>query len=203
MNNTLYIVRHAETIFNIEKKIQGCSDSPLTEHGKTQAIKLANNFIGKKIDIVFSSPLGRSIETTNIICNKSGIDNYIVEQNLKEIDLSPWEGKLFAELIIDKSESGYYTYKTNPSCFIPTGGESLFDLIDRVFPTVQNIVKCNSNKNIIVVTHEICIRAFLVKFFNEHINNIWEYTLPTCSVSAFSLDNDKIIKCHDIGKMLY
>jgi len=198
--SNLFLVRHAETEFNVKKNIQGCSDSPLTEYGKMQAANLAGHFSIQKIDFIFSSPLGRAIETTKIICSKSGIDNYIIEQNLKEINLSPWEGKSSSELLLDKSKSGYYTYKTNPSCFAPIEGESLFDLIERIFPTIQDIVKSYPNNNIIIVTHDVCIRAFLVKFFNKHINSIWEYSLPTCSVSTFSLDNNKITKCLGIGK---
>ena len=74
MTNTIYLVRHGQTEWNIKGKTQGHGNSNLTEKGKTQAMELAEAMVKYPIDYIYSSDLGRAIETAEIIGDKFNLD---------------------------------------------------------------------------------------------------------------------------------
>ncbi len=87
----IHIIRHGETEWNVKGKWQGHKDSPLTQLGKTQAHKVKNS-ITEQIDIAYSSPSNRAIDTAQIILN--GTNQPIkTTPELKEISVGIWEGK--------------------------------------------------------------------------------------------------------------
>ncbi|MDX2273745.1 MAG: histidine phosphatase family protein [Cyanobacteriota bacterium] len=93
------IVRHGESTFNIEKRIQGRSDQAvLTNHGQTQAQAVAQALAPLPIHLAFSSPLQRAQRTAQIIlAERDGIP-FVSTDLLREIDLTAWEGLTFAEV---------------------------------------------------------------------------------------------------------
>ena len=82
-----YFVRHGQTVWNVENKICGATDSPLTEHGRQQAAETGKNIVGSgiKADEILYSPLSRAADTAKIISEMSGIpcreEPRLIEQN--------------------------------------------------------------------------------------------------------------------------
>ena len=82
-----YFVRHGQTVWNVENKICGATDSPLTEHGRQQAAETGKNIVesGIKADEILYSPLSRAADTAKIISEMSGIpcreEPRLIEQN--------------------------------------------------------------------------------------------------------------------------
>jgi len=97
----IFLVRHCESVGNVEKKLQGWFDSPLTEQGKLQAEELARMLSGRGIRHVYSSPLHRAMDTARAIAAGSGCRVEELEL-LKEIDVGSGEG-----LTIDEVESRF------------------------------------------------------------------------------------------------
>ena len=91
MANTFYIVRHGQTNWNILGKTQGHGNSDLTEKGENQALELAKAIKEYPIDFIYSSDLGRAVQTAEIIGNTIGVD---VEETpaLREMGFGDWEG---------------------------------------------------------------------------------------------------------------
>ena len=125
----LYVVRHGETLANIQKKVSGDKESPLTKKGICQAKELGLKFSGIDFDIVFSSPLLRAIDTARCITNKTvHIDNRLIERNY---------GMNEGKLIEDTNPYELWDYNLNIDKY---ENETVKDLLKR---TAQNIFNVN------------------------------------------------------------
>lgn len=151
----LYFIRHGQTQYNIERKLQGNTvDSPLTQEGIEGAKKVGERLSNVKFDCIYSSPLKRTLDTTAYIMEKNQYGGKLKPlDGLKEMGFGDWEGKTLAS-VSDSSEIENlrkYPDKYDPSSF---SGESYRDVIKRGKQTVETIVKENPNaKNILVVSH--------------------------------------------------
>jgi probable phosphoglycerate mutase len=96
----MYLTLHGQTEWNVERRVQGHRDSPLTELGRQQAVNVGRVLRGQRVDGIVSSPLGRTMETARIIATELGLDTRtIVEEGLlKEVSLGQWEGFTHAEV---------------------------------------------------------------------------------------------------------
>jgi broad specificity phosphatase PhoE len=110
----ILLVRHGESTFNVENRIQGRSDlSRLTPSGEAQAQRLAEALTGIPLDYVYSSPLSRALDTAHILLKeRAGVPLFISEQ-LREIDLTEWEGLTFAE-VKEKYPEEYSRWRYRP-----------------------------------------------------------------------------------------
>lgn len=87
----IYLVRHGQTDWNLERRVQGREDIPLNEKGRGQAVKLADSFDGIKLDAIFTSPLIRAVETAKVLAERQKID-ICIEPDLIERDYGEWSG---------------------------------------------------------------------------------------------------------------
>lgn len=107
MSKSIYLLRHGQTTFNAQQRLQGHCNSGLTELGKEQASMIGasiNRKIGnKKHWAVYCSPLGRAIETANIVCKELGIDSSLIttDERLKEFNLGDWEKCFIPDLVLN------------------------------------------------------------------------------------------------------
>ena len=80
----LYLTRHVKTLYNQEERYQGLSDSPISHEGQEQLKKFVSFFFTKQLDVVYSSPLKRSVTTASIISQACKIP-LIIDSEFKEI----------------------------------------------------------------------------------------------------------------------
>jgi broad specificity phosphatase PhoE len=93
---TLLLVRHGETDWNAEGRLQGHTDTPLNELGRRQARTLADEVAGDGIEAVYSSDLARARETAEIVAERLGLA-VVLDPDLRERDWGTWEGLTGAE----------------------------------------------------------------------------------------------------------
>ena len=93
---TLLLVRHGETDWNAEGRLQGHTDTPLNDYGRRQARTLADELAGEPIDAVYSSDLARARETAEIVGGRLGL-TVVVDPGLREKNWGSWEGLTPAE----------------------------------------------------------------------------------------------------------
>ncbi len=153
----IYLVRHGETVFNKQLKIQGSGlDSPLTSQGEEQAKKLSerlklSNF---NCDLIFSSPIGRALQTADMVT--SYLDKEIIQDALlKEINCGEVEGALISSIEPQKLEK----LRVSPSEKYP-GGESVEDVIIRAKEFLGKL-ESYSDKSILIFSHGNFIRCFI------------------------------------------
>lgn len=163
----IYLVRHGETVWNVEKRLQGWKDSPLTENGLRNAERLAERLDGTRIDRIFSSDQRRALTTAEIIAKDRSIPIEILS-SLRELNFGSWEGMTISE-IEDKYPLEYNTYKNNPDKYISTDGESIGQLFDRAAKALKHIQSCGE-ENVLVVTHGVTIRALMTIVSGQGMN---------------------------------
>ena len=88
---TLLLVRHGETDWNAEGRLQGHTDRPLSDYGRRQARRLAEELEGEELEAIYSSDLARAHETAEIVGERLGLP-IVLEPGLREKDWGTWEG---------------------------------------------------------------------------------------------------------------
>jgi len=131
----LLLVRHGETDWNAEGKLQGHTDRPLNDYGRRQAQALADRLAGESIDAVYASDLSRARETAEILGEQFGLA-VVVDPDLREKNWGNWEG-------LTSEERLHVEFK----------GETSEAHRDRTLSAVQRIVERHPDGRIVVVTH--------------------------------------------------
>ncbi len=104
MEQMIYLLRHGETTYNTQGRYQGQLDSPLTERGREQVqqnARMLKSLIGDVDDwTILSSPMGRAMQSTAILCETLGYDGNRVRQDprLTEVAVGQWAGLTMAEI---------------------------------------------------------------------------------------------------------
>lgn len=156
----IYLVRHGETDWNLENKIQGQTDTHLNENGRKQAQELAEKISLELCGIgsIYTSKKVRALETARIIGDKLSITP-VVQQGLEEICLGKWEGYTWKQVREVFSEE-YQNWHQNRRYQIPPEGESYQQLLNRLLPALDDIVK-KEKRDILVVTHSAVIMTLM------------------------------------------
>jgi probable phosphoglycerate mutase len=157
----IYIVRHGETIWNLEERRQGRDDSPLTETGIEQAkslgLRLRNEFNDENSVQIVSSPLGRAKSTALIIAKHLCINESDVsaEPLLTELDVGTWEGMTNEQ--VDEMFPGERKHRNrNRWEYVYPCGESYEALFNR---SMRWLAKIPEDSVVIAVTHEMISRT--------------------------------------------
>lgn len=163
---TLYLVRHGETEWNVKRIIQGHLDSPLTEKGVKQVEDTAQELKHISFDAIFSSDLPRAFRTAEII----KLERELVVQTselLRERNHGKYEGvnvDKYREILKDKlEEANKLSEEKRRSFKISAEIESDEELTTRFITKLREIALAFSNKTVLVVSHGVSLRTFLVK----------------------------------------
>lgn len=149
----LVIVRHGETEWNRERRIQGYhADSALTAAGEAQAAALAGRLAREGIDALFASDLGRTRSTAHPIGQATGVAP-VHDPGLRERSYGIFEGRTFAE-IQEHYPAEYGRIMARDPDYAAPGGESALQFRDRVLATLERIAVNCLGKRAAVVTHQ-------------------------------------------------
>ena len=192
MTNTIYLVRHGQTNWNILGKTQGHGDSNLTKKGREQAIQLADSMIKYPIDYIYSSELGRAIETAQIIGDKLNLD-VVSTPALKEMGFGKWEGLLIKEIQEHYSDI-YKTWRNEPHLAQIPEGETLHIIKERTDKFLKEINDKYDGKHIVLVTHSVTARVILLSLLNSSLENIYKISQSNTALN--------IIEFRDYGPVV-
>ena len=145
----LIFVRHGETAYNSENRLQGQLDIPLNARGREQARTICGtlrSLVGREIDSLeeaqafFASPLVRARETMEIARDAMGLEpeRYRLDPVLKELSFGVWEGLTWSEIEV-KDAKGLGARRKDRWAFVPEGGESYAMLADRLCPWLDGL----------------------------------------------------------------
>ena len=144
-------IRHGETAWNVDTRIQGQLDIGLNATGRWQAQRAALALAGETIAAVYSSDLLRAWETALSVANAIG-QNVVTNEGLRERGFGVFEGKTFAEIGEKWPEQALLWRRREPT-FAPEGGESLLLFRDRILETVDTLASPHLGQQIVVVAH--------------------------------------------------
>ena len=153
------LIRHAQTVWNREKKIQGHSDSPLTADGEKQASSWGQILSPFSWDRILASDAGRARATAEIINAFLNLP-LTIDSRLKEQDWGQWVGKTVrqieaeAQQVLDEQVNAGWDFR-------PPGGESRRSVLKRSQLALQAAAQRYSGEKLLVVTHEGIVKSLI------------------------------------------
>mgnify|MGYP006266919277 CR=1 FL=1 len=147
----ILLIRHGETDWNKEKRLQGHLDIGLNDTGIEQARLLGRVLSKEKIDLAYSSDLSRALATANAITQHHDIPVYL-DRSLRERCYGEIEGMTYAE-IEEKLPDNHKAWHGRNVDFRPNKGESLRDFYERVAQGATRIAKSHLGQTIVMVAH--------------------------------------------------
>jgi broad specificity phosphatase PhoE len=155
----LYMLRHGETAWNIERRMQGTKNSNLTERGRSQAVAMGRALKAELArepspTVFLRSPLGRTVETSLIVGSELGLEagKWRDDPRLAELAYGAWEGKSWKEIEVDRPNA-LADWRADPHGFVPPGGESHVDLRRRSAAVLADITQ--SATRTVVIGHGV------------------------------------------------
>ncbi|MFO7568813.1 MAG: histidine phosphatase family protein [Smithellaceae bacterium] len=185
----LILVRHGETLWNREGRIQGTSDIELSGAGIRQAEQLAGALKDAPIDAIHASPLMRAYRTAEIINQFHGL-TIETHPELIEMDQGDFEGLSFKELMACEKEF-INRWIADPSCVKMPRGESLIELQNRAWPPVSDMI--DRAKNTLVVSHNFTIAAILCRLRNISLSAFRSACVGTASQTVIRFEQGEPI----------
>lgn len=188
----LYIIRHGETVWNTEGRLQGHVDKELNENGIRLARLTAEKIRDIPFDLVISSPLKRALQTARIVTEGREIP-ILTDERIEEISFGEWEGlscsKDHYELPNEFRMFFADPYNYQP----PKGGESIAQLMERTRQFYEEL--CDNadyaDKNILIAAHGCSSRALLNQVSLD-ASGFWRGKVPpNCSISVIEVCNHK------------
>jgi broad specificity phosphatase PhoE len=190
----IYLVRHGETYWNAEGRIQGQKQTDLTPKGIEQSKWLAEYFKSKKIDRIVCSGLIRSQKTAaqvNVYYNLQ----LEINPKINECSWGKWEGLTHAE-VRERFPDEYNSRKENIWYFRPQYGESYDDLFDRLYPVASEFATMAVTENLLVIAHAMVNKVLLGIFLDLPVEEIVKITHPNDTVYLISRNSDEWIVKH-------
>ena len=144
-------IRHGETAWNVDTRIQGHLDIPLNDTGLWQAQRVAAALAGEPIAAVYASDLKRAHTTAGAIAQTVGL-SVVAHIGRRERSFGVFEGKTFTEIDMAWPEDARAWRKRVPE-WAPEGGESLLVLRERILQTAQALARQHMGEQIVLVAH--------------------------------------------------
>ncbi len=163
MSVLLHLVRHGESTFNAEERIQGQSDAPLSDLGRRQSEAVAKALAEAPIEAVYSSPLSRALATARPIAEKHGL-KVQTDPRLMELDAGVFEGQLRSDLA-NVYPAEFAHWLAGDEDFAIPGGESRRQLTIRGCEAIHAIAAAG-HREAAIVTHggllSVAVRSLLI-----------------------------------------
>ncbi len=183
----IILIRHGETDWNLERRIQGgSSNPPLNAKGREQAESLAQRLEEEEIQAIYSSPLQRGLDTARVIARYHKIE-VAIEPSLREIEAGELEGVTLAELGRHFSELLIQNAGDNIFPRVP-GGESLPEVQQRGWGAVQSLAEKHPDGALVLVSHYFVILSIICLVLGLPLSQISRLRLGTGSISIINLD---------------
>ncbi len=187
----LILVRHGQTDWNKNGRIQGELDIPLNADGRRQIQAILSGLAHlkgvKNIDALYSSQLSRSWETAEEIGKIFGLKVKRLKE-LNELNQGVWQG-LLEKLIMKRYKKLYAIWKESPLATKPPKGEGLKEASDRVIDSVKEIVGRHKGQAVCIVTHEIVSALIKSHYKKTDINKIWQNLPKNASLEVIEVKN--------------
>jgi alpha-ribazole phosphatase/probable phosphoglycerate mutase len=182
---TVDLLRHGELEGGV--KYRGLVDDPLTATGRT-AMNSVWAEVKPEIDLIVSSPLSRCLGPTSEWAKQAGIE-CISDERIAEMHYGEWEGLTSGE-IMTRYPGILERWRTNPERVQVPGGESVFQLRDRIAEFWSDLCKAHDGKHLLVVAHSGSLRMLIAHVLNAPIIATRHMQMPYACWSRISHHNE-------------
>lgn len=161
MKSKIFIVRHTETVGNVEKRLTGRQDYEITNRGKILVDELTDHFKNIKFDRIYASTSQRTVKTVEKLAELNGI-GVEEKEELCEMYFGIYDGWKWEEVDRVNPQVKLNQNKTNEILGIPNQ-ENTDDVANRIYECILNLARQNEGKTILICSHGVAIEAFLRK----------------------------------------
>lgn len=187
----IYLIRHASTPWNELGLWQGVVDTELSEKGIEEAKRVAEFFKGKKVDLIFSSPMRRALQTAQIISREIGYGGeLLIDHRLRECEIQLWNGMTTEELLKAYPDEFFEWFNNLDSSL--DGVESLKSVQERMYDFVEHLMLQFPVDDVIIVSHAIALRMLISKVLGITPPNHINFGLDNASVTILESNSRKL-----------
>jgi len=200
LSTTLYLVRHGETDWNVQGRLQGHVEVPLNEKGRLQARSIACWLADKNINVLYSSDLIRARETAETIGLRIG-KTPILDQRLREVNTGTWSG-CYTRDLMEAQTTAWRTWRNGGDA--PQGAETYWNLQRRSMAAIKHAIELFPGQAVIFVTHVGVIRAVIGHVTDMRIGELdVSLTVPTASTTIIEHNPVEGYVVHEIADTSY
>ncbi|MHB8687866.1 MAG: histidine phosphatase family protein [Candidatus Dormibacteraceae bacterium] len=185
------LVRHGQSTWNREHRIQGQLDPPLSAEGRTQAELLGRRLAGRRVAGFYSSDLKRAWETAQAIGAAIGQDPEPVP-GVREIYLGEWEG-LRTDEIAQRFPEAWARWSEEPDWDLVPGGEGAAPFEARVVTALDAILERHPHRDVLVVTHGGVIQVALHRVVDRPSHGLFPFKIQNASISVIEKRDGRMI----------
>lgn len=181
----IFAVRHCETEWNRLGKQQGQLDSPLSEFGSQQAHALADGLQDKGITAIYSSDLGRAMQTARIIAAKLAL-KVTAEPRLRERHLGSMQG-LTLNQFSQQFPDEWAKYNSADPDYVLPGGESARQRYERSVACVEQLAQRHAGQTILAVVHDSVLQGLFYRALGIPLSVACSFSLVKAAINSFSI----------------
>jgi 2,3-bisphosphoglycerate-dependent phosphoglycerate mutase len=185
----MILMRHGQADNNVNRILVGRHiESHLTEYGKHQVLDTAKYLGEISIDKVLVSPVVRTIETAEIVCEYLGLD-YQIDERLYEIELGRLVGMNYEEIISKYGNLFLEFYTENEAALTPYGVESFASIKQRIKNILDEIAETYSDRNVLMISHLDPIKAAIAIILDLKPESLYKWQIRNASLTILKNDN--------------
>jgi broad specificity phosphatase PhoE len=184
-------VRHGESTWNRDHRIQGQLDPPLSEHGRAQAELLARRLASRKPDAIYASDLKRALETARPIAAATGVEVQPLAE-LREIFLGEWEGLHTAE-VAERFPEAWKGWTAEPDWDLVPGGEGAAKFEERAGAALDGVMERHPHGEAIVVTHGGVVQLALHRIVGKPSRGLFPFRISNASITLIEKRDSRLI----------
>lgn len=198
------LVRHGETVWNLEGRVQGHGNSGLSELGKQQAAALARRLKQTKIDAVYSSDLQRALDTIEPYVSESG-HKVVTTPALREKCFGEWEGLTRIELEERYADIWHRYHVLKEIHTAVPGGESWDEVHARTVGFVRTLVaEHGSDRTVVLVGHGGALRPIVLHALRAPLTSLTHLSIDNAGISILNFktpDDGRVITLNDCSHL--
>jgi 2,3-bisphosphoglycerate-dependent phosphoglycerate mutase len=197
----LIAMRHGETAWNVQTRLQGQLDIPLNPRGQEQARLAAHTLVEAAPDVIYSSDLSRALATAQAVAQRTG-HTIITDPGLRERHFGIWEGHTYAEV-----EQGWPVesecWRRRDPAFGPPQGETLQGFFDRCVLTLTRIAQAHPGQCVLVVAHGGVLDCFYRAATGLALNGPRTWELPNTGINRllYTGEGFTLVGWADVGHL--
>lgn len=185
----MILMRHGQADNNVNRILVGRHiESHLTEYGKQQVLDTAKYLGEISIDKVLVSPVVRTIETAEIVCEYLGLD-YQIDERLYEIELGRLVGMNYEEIISKYGNLFLEFYTENEAALTPYGVESFASIKQRIKNILDEMAETYSDRNVLMISHLDPIKAAIAIILDLKPESLYKWQIRNASLTILKNDN--------------
>ncbi len=181
----IYLIRHAETTWNAEGRLQGTLDAPLSDRGRRQVRHLVDALRPVPLAALYSSPLQRAQETARPLSAAYDLPLRFVDE-LREMNQGAWEGRLVDDLAAEDGER-LQAWRGSPAQTRLPGGESLTEVQERAMRAFEALAARHRGDTIAVVAHGGVNKTILLTVLGAPLGHHWRIKQSNACINVLEV----------------